>query len=34
MVCEELEQLQWDFIQARAGSPHSTWDKPRGGLTP
>jgi hypothetical protein len=20
MVCEELEQLEWDFIQARAGS--------------
>ena len=21
MVCEELDQLEWDFIQARAGSP-------------
>jgi len=21
MVCEELNQLEWDFIQARAGSP-------------
>jgi hypothetical protein len=21
MVCEELSQLEWDFIQARAGSP-------------
>jgi hypothetical protein len=21
MVCEELEQLEWDFILARAGSP-------------
>jgi hypothetical protein len=20
MVCEELDQLEWDFIQARAGS--------------
>ena len=21
MVCEELDHLEWDFIQARAGSP-------------
>jgi hypothetical protein len=21
MTCEELDQLEWDFIQARAGSP-------------
>ena len=21
MVCEELDKLEWDFIQARAGSP-------------
>ena len=21
MVCEELDRLEWDFIQARAGSP-------------
>jgi hypothetical protein len=21
MVCEDLDKLEWDFIQARAGSP-------------
>ena len=21
MVCEELDHLEWDFIQARAGNP-------------
>ena len=21
MVCEELDQLEWDFIQARGGKP-------------